>query len=131
MDIYSFGLVCLWFLFNEKLHENNLIFDALPDKRPHPLESKKQNGLKETAQRLACEAIEISASQISNLESFFRSCLVSDPENRASDMSALIKVLGAKPPMIKSILPFVSDTEAITNYSRKPFQVCNFDLIIT
>ena len=128
MDIYSFGLVCLWLLFNEKLCENGLVFDALPNKRPHPLELKKQNGLDETAERLVYESKEILASQTGSLEVFFRSCLTSDPGNRAFDMNVLINLLDAKSPM-KVIVSSKSSAEDSSN-SREPFQVGNIILTV-
>ncbi len=41
MNIYFFDLICLWFLFNDKLVENDLIFHSLSNKRSHSLKSKK------------------------------------------------------------------------------------------
>ena len=99
MDICSIGLVYLWLLFNEKLYEYDLVFDALPDKRPHPLGLKKQNGQDEIAERLARETIKSSAIDLGDLGLFFQYCLASTPESRLSDMSFVIKLLGAKSPI--------------------------------
>ena len=128
MDIYSFGLVCLWLLFNEKLYENDLVFDALPDKHPHPLESMKQNELKETAERLVFEIVQSSASNTIDLVLFFRSCLTPAPKNRASSMNAFIENLGARSPMITVITPSESSTEDMTSIPLQPFQVSGVEI---
>ncbi|MCJ1251371.1 hypothetical protein MMC30_008604 [Trapelia coarctata] len=131
MDIYSFGLVCLWFLFNEKLPENDLIFDALPDKRPHPLESRKQDGLKEIIERLAYETAQFSAREASGLVSFFRLCLASDQGNRASDISTLIGNLDALSSTIKATELSESSAGVSTSNLLKPFQASRVIFTIT
>lgn len=131
MDIYSFGLVCLWVLFNEKLAENDLIFDPLPDKRPHPLESKKQDGLKETTERLTYETAQFSAREASGLVSFFRSCLASDQENRASDIRTLIGILDALSSTMKAIVSSESSAGVSASNLLEPFQVSKVIFTIT
>ena len=124
MDIYSFGLVCFWLLYNEKLHENDIRFDALPDQHPHPLESKKQNGLQTTAERLAQQILQSLDNFTGDLELFFRSCLAWDPENRASDMRVLIENLGAKLPRREAaVLAELRDDFSITSQPLRPFEV--------
>lgn len=131
MNIYSFDLICLWFLFNEKLAENDLIFDPLPNKRPHSLKSKKQDGLKKTTERLVYETAQFSARKASGLVSFFRFCLTSDQDNRASDISTLIGILDALSSIMKAIVSSEPSAEVSTSNLLEPFQVSKVIFTIT
>ena len=97
MEIYSFGLVCLWLLFNEQLCENDILFDFNAETQSCSLESKKRNSLQYLAEKLACNATN-SLPHFTCFNSFFGQCLNFDQESRTSSISILLEILEASTP---------------------------------
>ena len=100
MDVYSFGLLCLWLLYFDK---EPLMDTAANVKHGNqwPLERfKTLNSMKheDTLSDFACIRVEsaqgLSANESRDLQQFFRSTIVFDSQKRASDLRELIVLLG-------------------------------------
>ena len=96
MEVYSFGMVCLWLLFHERLFEQGITFDlrGMEAKGLDHLNALKNGGgMSEIAQNLTRKVQELSANQILNLTRFFDSCLAPNNVDRGSDMRSLLQLL--------------------------------------
>ena len=100
MDIYSFGLLCLWLLFFDK---QSLIATASKNKYggQWPLEDfETLNSMKyeDTLRDFACIQVDstqgLSANEKRDLISFYMSTIVYKPQERASDLKDLVVLLG-------------------------------------
>lgn len=99
MDVYSFGLLCLWLLFFDK---QSLITAAdIKNGSQWPLEDfETLNSMKyeDTLRDFACVQVEstqgLSANEKRDLIYFFMSAIVNDPHERASDLKDLVVLLG-------------------------------------
>lgn len=88
MDIFSFGLFCLWFLF----------YDPEIDSPSMSLlkEQKSAEQLPSFVRKLLANMVAPTTLSISNLERFFDSALAHLPEERASDLDELLQLLEPK-----------------------------------
>ena len=103
LDIYSFGLLCLWVLFGESLFHSVASLDYCQDDQtnaglPPTVKSlaalKKNNMLQVAAREVVLANKEITREQQSKLESFFTLTLAEIPTARTSDIQLLVKLLG-------------------------------------
>ncbi|KAL4882880.1 kinase-like domain-containing protein [Aspergillus karnatakaensis] len=85
MDVYSFGLLCLWFIFYNVGLPRPAAFYADMDGGTAPLD-------------LALQKIEGMADQVrkARLREFFKRCLSRSPEERPSDLSEVLRYLGTE-----------------------------------
>lgn len=102
MDVYSFGILCLWLLFSKQLSQkipHEIVGEggfiefsppnvhqgknALSDLKSGDLLPKLANYLIETDR-------DLDDTQKDNLKMFFISCLVKDPERRSSRIRQLL-----------------------------------------
>lgn len=88
MDIFSFGLFCLWFLFYDP--------EADSPNRSLLKEQKSANQLPLFVRTLLANMVPPETFSISNLERFFDSALAHLPEERASDLDEILQLLGPK-----------------------------------
>ncbi|OCK76319.1 TPR-like protein [Lepidopterella palustris CBS 459.81] len=89
MDIFSYGLLCLWILFQDVQD-----FPTMND-----LEViKGKKGLLDLSDRLIANAIGLCTMEKTNLGSFFRLTLAYDQDARTDDFSALIQLLSNNSP---------------------------------
>jgi serine/threonine protein kinase len=84
MDVYSFGMLCLWFLFKET--------EGYPDQSDID-EAKLNDTLLALAQQLLMGTAGLNDKQQSNLSSFFNLTLVRDPNSRSKDFKQLLQLL--------------------------------------
>lgn len=100
MDVYSFGLLCLWVLFFDKqslgecdTHEECGSQRPLTDSEL--LDHMKHEG---TLTRFACSQVKstqsLSAGKKADLTLFFLSTIALDPKERATDFKHFITLLG-------------------------------------
>ena len=100
MDIYSFGLLCLWLLF----FDNQSSIDAaakIKGGKQWPLEDfktldsmKYEDTLREVARIQVESKQDLSANEKRDLIHFFMSAIVFDSQERASDLKDLVVLLG-------------------------------------
>ena len=95
MEVYSFGLICLWVLFYEKLQENGITLVANSILCTSPLERKARDDLSDTATRLSHEATDSLSNQSLDLAFLFESCLAFEQASRAPSLDILIEILEA------------------------------------
>ena len=100
LDVYSFGLICLWLLFFDK---SSLVDPGAnhKDGSQWPLENfnildrmKHEDTLKDFACFQVSSVQMLCATQKAALVRFFLSAIVCDPEKRATNLQELIKLLG-------------------------------------
>ena len=101
LDMYSFGLLCLWVLFSDKAMEFASASKATWDGRTWPLENfglldsmKHSDSLRRFATSLVSAAQDISTSQREDLSKFFSSALMRDPKERKIEFKELSLLLG-------------------------------------
>lgn len=109
-DVFSFGMLCLWLLFEsefcgmthtapatpkskETLPNIRRLFETEGRKIDFIQELKADDKLLKIASQLITSSAEASASQKIALERFFSLTLASDPLKRASDLSGLLCLL--------------------------------------
>jgi serine/threonine protein kinase len=86
MDVFSFGMLCLWFLFQNA--------EGFPTQGE--LEEMKFTGSTlAIAEDFIKRSEELNAAQQINLCSFFRSTLGHEPSSRSADFTHLLQYLGA------------------------------------
>ena len=86
MDIYSFGMLCLWtLLVSSKSNDNEIL--ALLDKW------KEEDTIWDEARRVTESLIGLSTASKIGLQRFFDLVLVTEPEHRCSDLRELIGCL--------------------------------------
>ncbi|KAK3374187.1 kinase-like domain-containing protein [Lasiosphaeria ovina] len=104
MDIYSFGLLCLWILFRHEklvvlgvplvtLDEAFLSKDAAVTAKVQSLKKRADNSMLSCALGLVSNAIGIDDEYGSRLRRLFNLTLCSDPEQRAQTLDDLIPIL--------------------------------------
>ena len=109
MDTYSFGMLCLWFLFNEafltmtevpcnrsKLEDDEFPFAELYEGSLIPkllLESKFKNNMLALTNQVMTMA-RLDDEYMSSLARFFHLTLVHDPAKRCSDFNQFLHLLG-------------------------------------
>ena len=84
MDVYSFGLLCIWLLFYN-IHRN--------DTSGFYEDTKAEQSTLVLARRLVTEAVGLDAQQIHRLTRLFESTLASDPAGRSADFGGLLRLL--------------------------------------
>ena len=104
MDIYSFGLLCVWVLFRESLsrsaasleywQEDNETTTGLPPTVELLAMLKKENLLQAAVRKLVYANKEVTREQQSKLDSFFALTLAEKPTARSSDFQLLLTLLG-------------------------------------
>jgi serine/threonine protein kinase len=93
MDIYSFGLVCLWLLFDQQCLSNMISFKKNQSRYLEDLKNKDELVL--IATDFVHRTVQLSHNQVQSLANLFKSCLVSNPNVRESDMDRLLQNLSA------------------------------------
>jgi serine/threonine protein kinase len=95
MDVYSFGMLCLWLLFNkEHLGTEDFSFEAAYwQDKDELLLFWKNNKLLNWAMQLVADDASIGGEMKRNLTSFFQSCLDPGTEKRDADWDHLIECL--------------------------------------
>lgn len=84
MDVYSFGMLCFWFLFqqNEKYPGQNSIEEL-----------KSNDTLRVLAQQLIATTVGLNNEQKSDLDRFFNLSLIRDPKGRGTGFEQLLPLL--------------------------------------
>jgi serine/threonine protein kinase len=86
MDIFSYGLLCLWILFQDEP-----LFPSL-----HDIEALKlEQGLLGLSDQLIATAMPSHNSTRANIASFFRLSLTHSPERRSDGFSTLVQLLSS------------------------------------
>lgn len=95
MDVYSFGMLCLWLLFyKEHLGVDDFSFEAAYwQDKDEKLFIWKKNKLLSWAIQLVADDAGIRPETKRRLDLFFRSCLDHDTEKRDADWDNLIECL--------------------------------------
>jgi hypothetical protein len=85
MDVYSFGMLCLWLLFkeNKNYSNDNTTLEQL----------KSDDLLSDFAHQLIVTTTGLNTEQGHNLDLFFNSTLVRDPKRRNLDFKKLLHLL--------------------------------------
>jgi serine/threonine protein kinase len=110
MDIYSFGMLCLWFLFKERLSETippeilgdrrGAAFFAPPFGRHQSqnllADLKSEDMLPTLASYLITTTTELNDEEKGILHELFNSSLVCDPDERSSDLEHLLHLLSPR-----------------------------------
>lgn len=84
MDLYSFGMVCLWLLFYNSPQDSNRNFDA---------DLKTVNSASQIASQSILAMGGLSTQCKASLIQFFDAALASDPSNRSSNIQELLELL--------------------------------------
>jgi len=84
MDIYSFGMVCLWLLFYNNPRPSNHNFNA---------DLKTGNSASQIARQSILAISGSSTQRRASLVQFFDAALASDPSSRSSDIQELLELL--------------------------------------
>ncbi|KAI3322017.1 kinase-like domain-containing protein [Xylariaceae sp. AK1471] len=96
-DVFSYGMLCLWFLTEARLSSSQLCFDTTPNVAKSPLEFiarlKNQQLLLKLANKLLAEEAGIQAQSKLMLEKFFSSTLAYDPMSRCSSIQEALRHL--------------------------------------
>jgi serine/threonine protein kinase len=104
-DVYSFGMLCLWVLFNDELLR--YVADADANTTPGSIDGpwggsywtsrleklKEEDKLTNIADELISKAVHLTAPQRVALEKFFEGTLCRDWKSRESDFEKLIRFL--------------------------------------
>jgi serine/threonine protein kinase len=95
MDVYSFGILCLWLLFdNKSLKAEQFSFEAeYWQDKGDVLLFWKNNKLLDWAMQLVADDASIGMETKSSLTSFFHSCLNPDTDKRSADWDYLLGCL--------------------------------------
>ncbi|KAL9042207.1 MAG: hypothetical protein Q9214_003853 [Letrouitia sp. 1 TL-2023] len=124
LDIYSFGLLCLWFLFYDRSHS----VPAAANETVHwPFDNfdlldtmKHEDTLGEFAGSLVNSVDSLSVNQRNNLEKFFSSALARESKQRILSLEDLTPLLGQN----WQPGPSTTDADQITvEYSTVRFQL--------
>jgi len=104
MDIYSFGLLCLWVLFGDSLsfsaaslnhcQDDDHAITGLPPTIVTLAMLKKTNRLQDAVREVVLAYEGITREQQSKLDSFFTLTLAEKPTARSSDFQLILKLLG-------------------------------------
>ncbi|KAI4243533.1 MAG: hypothetical protein LQ352_007004 [Teloschistes flavicans] len=100
MDVYSFGLLCLWVLFFDKQSLSEPVTNETGGNQ-RPLDDfeqldcmKHDNALTDFACSQVDSTQSLSAGEKADLVRFFRSAIVFDPQERATNFKEFIVLLG-------------------------------------
>lgn len=101
LDIYSFGMLCLWVLFFDRSRVGCSVPTDMNSTWSWPFHDfklldnmKRENVLGDFAIDLVRSVEALAANQRENLERFFRSALARDPAERNMDFEELASLLG-------------------------------------
>jgi len=121
MEVYSFGMVCMWLLFHERLLELGIDLEHVvkATELDYLNELKSRWGLYEVAQDLTQKAPRISADQIMGLTKFFYLCLAPNHTDLGSDIGSLLPLLGDRSTAPKAA---ISSTTVAAVSSTKPHE---------
>jgi hypothetical protein len=135
MDIYSFGMLCLWLLFRGTFsetvsipsdifgHGRGPILFTLPRGEQSgqnlPPELKSEDRFPALARHLIMETASFDNEQKYGLCKFFKLCLARDPNERSSNLGVLLKLLN--PDYTIKHTMHSSDDETVSSYEG--FQV--------
>lgn len=89
MDVYSFGMICLWLLFPTA-------FDGLTNSRTARGRGDGQTDIQAAAQELASKEDSLKLSSRQLLAEFFGNTLCLEPSKRQRDWQILVKYLERK-----------------------------------
>lgn len=133
MEVYSFGMVCLWLLFHERLFKLGITFNlrGMEEKGLDRLNALKNEwDMSEIAQSLTWELEWLPVNQILNLTRFFQSCLAPNNIDRGSDISYLLQLLSDSSTISMALVSTATATKTLSNepHKHKHFQVSS-DLI--
>jgi hypothetical protein len=84
MDIFSFGLLCLWILFQDM--QDFPTTEEIED-------AKAKDGLLNLSDQLVANATRLNSTQKTALSHFFRLALAGNPQARANDFCQLLRLL--------------------------------------
>ncbi|EPS40005.1 hypothetical protein H072_6312 [Dactylellina haptotyla CBS 200.50] len=128
-DIFSFGLMTLWLLFNKQLFELEVDFEKLD---PDP--SWKQS---ENMQRIFSKVVDdlegFDTNQKSGLKDFFTATLSIDPANRQLELKPLMEKFTAVAPAKYAMntylawIPYLQYVPHNKNFDVKAFQKSYYD----
>lgn len=110
MDVYSFGMICGWILFQDQLLEQLIthkrkeseisgatIFFPPNDAPESDLEFlQKTDELADTMSNLVLGSSEVGVEQVGNLVKFFRDVLCKDRQARTSDWRRIVTLLNTQ-----------------------------------
>ena len=101
LDVYSFGMLCLWVLFFDRPSGSYSVPTAIRDTQSWPFHDlqfldhmKHENTLGKFASNLVGSVGSLPANQSGNLEKFFLSALARDPADRNMSFEDLAPLLG-------------------------------------
>ena len=121
MEVYSFGMVCMWLLFHERLLERGIALERVGKAKDldYLRNLKNGRGMYEVARDLTQKTPGISTDQIRGLIKFFGLCLAPNHTDRGSNIGSLLPLLSNK-----SIAPkaAVFSTTVTTVSSKRPHE---------
>ena len=101
LDIYSFGMLCLWVLFFDRSLVGEPLSTDVKSTRSWPFHDfklldnmKREDVLGDFAVDLVTSVEVLHANQKENLARFFRSALARDPAERTMSFEELVSLLG-------------------------------------
>ena len=101
LDIYSFGMLCLWFIFFDRSLDSCPVPNGDKVTRSWPFHDlklldsmKHENTLRKYASDLVRSVVGLHINQRENLERFFNSALAHDPAERTMNFEELVSLLG-------------------------------------
>lgn len=90
MDLYSYGMVCLWLLFGQECLDKGINFDIPAPSTHRDLEGlKNEDRLSSLATDMAEHSAGLSEQELQFMKDVFMGCLVRDPIARAYDIDEL------------------------------------------
>jgi hypothetical protein len=84
MDVYAFGLLCIWLLFYNVVGNNTLEFYE---------DTKSEQATLVLARRLTTKAVGLQSEQVHRLTRLFDLALAIDVAERSADVGALLRLL--------------------------------------
>ncbi|RSL42265.1 hypothetical protein CEP54_015544 [Fusarium duplospermum] len=144
-DVFSFGMLCLWFLFEQQLSgmvplpEKALsVAASLTDQHVHqPLrlldELKREDALTKFASQLVMAETGLTPETRAMLQLFFSGCLACDPQLRDADVQHSLKNISIhqEQPISQPVLPDVyspADGDFKLGYSLLSFYLSDYRL---
>jgi len=125
MDVYSFGMVCLWLLFRERLSDSGIAFDAKSYENSQLREAKMKDWLCAISRDLVFKATGLSTNQVESLIEFFNSCLLYDIDKRDEKMERLIELLGGE-----MVVHSTNNAELSNPMQTEPFSVSKTTILL-
>ena len=121
MEVYSFGMVCLWLLFHERLLERGIVLERIKHAKATDLDyiNRLKNGLGlfEVARDLTQKACGISPDQVIGLTTFFHFCLAPNHTDLGSDIGSLLPLLSNKSIAPKAVVSSTTVTAGSSYFS--------------